>query len=342
LATVPADDWPPGVHALVRRTLIEPRDELARAERIPAFGRVSDPTSQVVRAMYEEHPYPRWLSMGWVAPLPLAEILGKAFPGWQAPAWADGRPFDVLIAGCGTGRHALRAATHYAGARVLAVDITRRSLAYAQRKAEEMGLRNIEFLHCDVLELPSLGRRFQLVETIGTFETLEDPAAGWSALRACLADDGLLHVGAYSELARKPVVAARARIEALGLSGTPDEMRRFRELVMDGGLGRDGEHLMAIGDFYSLAGLRDFLFHVREHRFTMRRLGELMAANGLEFVGLHPVRREMRELLGERVPGDSRGREIASWIALEETVPEQVTEKMNLGMYFVWCRPGRG
>jgi SAM-dependent methyltransferase/Tfp pilus assembly protein PilF len=340
LTAIPMDRWPPGLHMLVHRSLQEPRDELVRAARIPSFGRVSDPTSADVQAMYEQHPYPRWLSMGWVAPLPLGIILEQNLPEFRAPAWADGRPFEVLIAGCGTGRHALRAATHYTGARVLAVDITRRSLGYAQRKAAQMGLRNIEFLHCDLHELPALGRRFQLIETIGSFETLDDPGKGWAALRACLADDGILHVGAYSELSRQPVVRARERIAALGLDGSPASMRAFRQLVLDGLLGEDGEQLMAIGDFYSLAGVRDFLFHVKENRFTLRQLQGYLDGNGLEFLGLHPMRREFRELLRERAP-EASGARLADWIALEDEVPERVTQAMQLGMYFLWSRVRR-
>lgn len=338
LAAIPVAMWPPGVHLLVRRTLLEPRQEVEIAASLPSFGSLKDATSQAVREMYETHPYPRWLSLGFVSPLPLGMILAQGLPDFQAPAWADGRPFDVLIAGCGTGRHALRAATHYAGARVLAVDITRRSLGYAVRKAREMGLNNIEFLHADLLELPRLGRKFQLVETIGSFETLADPAAGWAALRACLADDGILHVGGYSELARRPVVAARERIAALGLDGSAASMRAFRQQVMDGVLGEDGRRIMAIGDFYSLAGVRDFLFHVQENRFTLRDMQGFLTANGLEFLGLHPVRRELQDLLSERMPDDPRGRQLATWIALEEAAPDEVSLAMSLSMYFLWCQ----
>jgi SAM-dependent methyltransferase/lipoprotein NlpI len=347
LAALPPTAWPPELRPLLLRTLVEVREELARGERIAAFGPVAagDATSASVKAMYEEHPYPRWQSFGFVAAQPVGLLLGQALPGWTPPAWSDGRMFDVLIAGCGTGRHALRAALHYQGARVLAVDLSRRSLAYAQRMAERFGARNIEFVQGDLLELPTLGRRFQLIETIGSFETLADPAAGWAALRACLADDGLLHVGSYSETARGPVVRARARIAALGIPATADGMRRFRRMVLDGELdasGRgDGRRLAAVGDFYSLAGVRDFLFHVQEHRFMLRQLRDLAAANGLRFVGFHPLRREVRAGFLDHVADPGALANLDRWAAWEDGKPEIVGELMNLAMWFGWYEPAQ-
>lgn len=335
LAALPLEGVIAPLRPLLVRTLHEVRDELARAAAAPAFGRLKDETSDAVRAMYEDNPYPRWHALGFVAPQPLAFALDSAFPGWQPPEWSDGRPFDVLVAGCGTGRHALRAATHYRGARVLAIDISRRSLGYAQRMAEKLGVSNVEFLRCDLHELPALGRRFQLIETIGSLETVADPRAGWAALRACLADDGLMHVGSYSESSRRPVVRARTRISELGLKGTPDDMRRFRQLVIDGTLDEDGRRLVAIGDFHTLSGVRDFLFHVRENRFWLSDLRAHAKAVGLQFVGFHPLKREMREAFAVHYP-TAAVRDLDAWVNLEDANQDLVARTMNLAMWFGW------
>lgn len=343
LAALAPTAWPPELRPLVLRTLVEVRDEISRGEHIAAFGRVAadDATSASVRAMYEEHPYPRWHSLGFVAAQPVGLLLGQALPAWAPPAWSDGRPFDVLIAGCGTGRHALRAALHYKGARVLAIDLSRRSLAYAQRMAQRFGAGNIEFLHCDLHELPALGRKFQVIETIGTFETLADPAKGWSALRACLADDGLLHVGSYSETARQPVVRARDRIARLGIPATADGMRRFRRMVLDGALGEDGRRLASVGDFYSLSGVRDFLFHVQEHRFLLAELRDLARVNDLRFVGFNPLKRELRAEFLKHSPEPATLADLDLWAAFEKADPRKIEQHQNLAMWFGWYEPAQ-
>jgi SAM-dependent methyltransferase/Tfp pilus assembly protein PilF len=341
LAAIAPRAWPIALRRLIRIAIREPRLEVVLGAEVAAFGRLREESVEV-RSMYEEHPYPRWQGIGFVAPLPVGAVLGSALPGWRPPAWADGRPFDVLIAGCGTGRHALRAALHYQGARVLAIDISRRSLGYARRMAQKLGVSNLEFLACDIHELPQLGRRFQLVETIGTFETLAEPKRGWEALRACLTDDGLLHVGSYSEPGRGPVVRARQRIAALGLTGSDDDMRRFRQSVIAGELGPDSIPLAACGDFYSLVGTRDFLFHVREHRFWLDELAALAGGVGLRFVGFHPLKREVREWFVAHEPAPPALADLARWAALERAEPEALAKALGLTMWYAWYEVPRG
>ena len=38
-------------------------------------------------------------------------------------------------------------------------------------------------------------------------------------------------------------------------------------------------------DFYSTSGIRDLLFHVKEHRFTLLQLSEIISKFSLEFLG---------------------------------------------------------
>ena len=53
-------------------------------------------------------------------------------------------------------------AANYLNASILGADLSRTSLAYAKRKIEESGLKNIDFIHADILELKNLGRKFFL------------------------------------------------------------------------------------------------------------------------------------------------------------------------------------
>lgn len=336
LAAVAAGDWPEPVQPLMRMVFAEPRREEALAARIEALAEIGDETSSAVRAMYEAHPYPRWERLGPVVPGSVAERLQLQLPGYRSPAFAGGERVAVLIAGCGTGRHALRAALEYTNARVLAVDISRRSLAYAVRKADELDVDNVAFMQADLFHLPRLKRRFHVIETIGTLETLDDPGAGWEVLAGLLEPGGLMYVGSYSETARIPVVRARERIRELGLEGSDDDIRDFRRRVFEGELGEHGRVLVRCGDFYSLSGCRDFLFHVKESRFTIRQLSRIWQSCGLRFLGFHPIRPPMREAYARRFPEDRFARELDNWIAFEEGEPDEFCRLMNLSMLYYW------
>ena len=47
---------------------------------------------------------------------------------------------DILIAGCGTGLHSIDSALRFPRAHILAIDLSRASLAYARRKSCALGL----------------------------------------------------------------------------------------------------------------------------------------------------------------------------------------------------------
>ena len=59
---------------------------------------------------------------------------------------------EILIAGCGTGQHSLSIAAQFLDAKILAVDLSLSSLAYAKRKTAELGFDNIKYMHADILQ----------------------------------------------------------------------------------------------------------------------------------------------------------------------------------------------
>ncbi len=64
---------------------------------------------------------------------------------------------DILLAGCGTGKHLVTIAK-FKNSKILALDLSLSSLAYAKRKVDEFGYKNIEFLHSDILDLNKLDK----------------------------------------------------------------------------------------------------------------------------------------------------------------------------------------
>src|SRR5512141_2794475 len=60
----------------------------------------------------------------------------------------------VLEAGCGVGAQTTTLAAHSPGARITAVDISRDSVAEAQRRAAAAGVANVTFAQADIFDLP--------------------------------------------------------------------------------------------------------------------------------------------------------------------------------------------
>ena len=154
------------------------------------------------------------------------------------------------------------------------------SLSYARRKTEEFGKDNIEYIHADILDLDELGKQFDIVASCGVLHHMHDPMAGWRVLTNRLKSGGLMKIALYSELARADIVKIREEILLNDVGSSDCSMKKFRKDV----IGSDKEHhqrILSLADFYTLSELKDLLFHVQEHRFTIPQIQQCLLDLGL-------------------------------------------------------------
>jgi 2-polyprenyl-3-methyl-5-hydroxy-6-metoxy-1,4-benzoquinol methylase len=270
-----ASEWPAYAADLLRLQVSEPLEEAKDALAIPALTAIEDQTSLRVMQQYEESPYPRWVFN------PLAAVREKIGAG----ADPDARHQEILIAGCGTGEHPFDVAQKSPSARILAVDLSRASLAYARRKSREEGLRNVDYAQADILQLGTVGRSFDRIEAVGVLHHLADPKAGWRVLVSLLRPNGVMRVGLYSEIARRPLAEAQSMIAKQGYRPTASDIRAMRQRIIHERDDRRWDLLLSTVDFYSMSGCRDILFNVMEHRFTLPQIAACLDELGLSFLG---------------------------------------------------------
>jgi SAM-dependent methyltransferase len=234
---------------------------------------------------------------------------------------------DILIAGCGTGSHSIDSALRFPKARILAIDISGPSLAYARRKSRALGLTNIAYGQADILRLAALGRRFDVIETVGVLHHLADPAAGWRVLLSLLRPHGLMLVGLYSATARQSLAAARAFIAERGYRATTDDIRVCRqELIQRFGM-------PPFRDFSSTSGCRDLLCNVMEHQFTIPQIKAFLDENRLTFLGFEQLPPDVLRQFQQQFSDAGALRDLESWHAFEQTHP------LTFGnMYFFWIQ----
>lgn len=328
---------PPCPPDLYRQQVAEPAEEQRLRSEIRVLAEETGEVSMAVRDQYESNPYPRWSRTGrYEHARPAPEVLGELFPGrdFRHLPRSGAR---ILVAGCGTGRHAIQAALRFAEARVLAVDLSLASLAYALRKTREMGLTNIEYCRADILAMDGAIGRFDIVESVGVLHHLRQPLEGWRALLDRLAPGGVMHIGVYSELARRHIVHAQALAASLGISADAAAMRKFRRTVIES---RDDDHLSHITrseDFFSLSGCRDLLLHVQEHRFVPGDLAAMLVSLKLEFLGFELPNPRIANRYRERFPADRTMTDLANWEQFERDEPDTF-----FGMYAFWVRRHNG
>ena len=233
---------------------------------------------------------------------------------------------NVLIAGCGTGAHSIETAERFPGSRVLAIDISRTSLAYARRKTREAGLHNIEYAQADILKLGSVGRSFDLIEAVGVLHHLSDPAEGWRVLLSILSPGGRMLIGVFSELGERAINASREFIAERGYGPTAEDIRACRQELIHRG------QAIPSSDFYSTSGCRALWFNAVEHQFTIARIKALIEADRLSFLGFE-VRPDAREQFAREFPQPEAFTDLDCWQAFEQTHPSTFT-----GMYIFWVQ----
>jgi SAM-dependent methyltransferase len=324
--------WGETVWPLIERAVHEPLEERALAGAIDSIGAIEDGTSIAVREQYEQHPYPRWLELPRREPVSYRDYLANRFPRFEAPAFLDG-PMEVLAAGCGTGQEAVAIAAGRSACRVLGLDLSRRSLAYARRMATKLGVENVAFMQGDILDAGRIDRRFHVVESTGVLHHMADPIAGWRALCECLEPGGLMRIGLYSEHARGDVVAARDAIRARSLAPVDADIRALRAEILAAPAGAPLAGLADSEDMYTMSACRDLLFHVEEHRFTIPRISAALEELDLELIGFDPPIPGVLHDYRTSNPDDVEMTDLAAWQRFEESRPD-----LFAALYVLWCR----
>jgi SAM-dependent methyltransferase/cytochrome c-type biogenesis protein CcmH/NrfG len=277
--------WPEPVADIVRQQVREPLEERQLAAGLPRLTEIDDEVSRRVREQYEQSPYPRWVKLEPARePVTLEHSLRQTFPSVTLAPLSARNGIDILVAGCGSGQNPITAARTFAGARVLAVDLSLASLAHAQRKTRELAIDAIDYAQADILQIGSIGRQFDFVDSTGVLHHLGDWQAGWRALIEVTRPGGVMRLGLYNERGSASVVAARAFIAARHYGSTPQEIRRCRQDLLaasDPLLARVADYQ----DFYSTSECRDLLFHVQEHRLVLPQIKAFLIAHDLRFIG---------------------------------------------------------
>ena len=185
-------------------------------------------------------------------------------------------------------------------------------------------------MQADLLDLGKLAKKFDIIESGGVLHHMDDPMAGWRVLTDCLESGGLIKIGLYSELARDSIVTIREEINQSGMGSSVNAMKLFRSDVFNSSE-QHHKNIRSFNDFYSLSELRDLLFHVQEHRFTIPQIKDCLSQLGLKFCGFESdkiVKNFKLMNTGKDDPYD-----LNKWGLYEKDNPRSFP-----GMYQFWCQ----
>lgn len=301
---------------LAKEQIEEPLQEKQLKESLPSLTDIADETSKNVRAQYEENPYPRWKTIS----------IGE----YKRHDSQRGEGKTILNAGCGTGQEPISNALYYSAAQMTAIDLSRASMAYAARKAQQFDVNNITFMHADILSAAQLDQKFDFITSSGVIHHMKDPVAGLRSLINVLAKDGVMKIGLYSTIARRHITTCREWIVQQGYDATADSIRAFRQDLFETADQNGFIDIVGMKDFYSLSQCRDLLFHVQEHTFTCPEMHDMIEAENLRLL-YFDAPPQAKQDYARLFPQDTTQTNLDNWHSYETQ-----NKDTFLSMYSLW------
>ena len=143
--------------------------------------------------------------------------------------------------------------------------------------------------------------------------------------------NGYLKLGLYSEYARKHIVKLKEFVKKNNFQTNITDIRNFREFAKNNSKENLFQKINLNFDFYSTSSVRDLIFHVQEHRYTLPKIENLLKKFDLEFLGFTNsiIKKEYSKIY----PEDLKNTSLENWNNFEINNQDIFRE-----MYQFWVR----
>ena len=185
-------------------------------------------------------------------------------------------------------------------------------------------------MQTDILDLEKLNKKLDIIESVGVLHHMDNPILGLKILSKSLKKGGLLKIGLYSKLARQQIEQIIIEIENFKIQPNKIGMKRFRNKLFQS-TKKSHLNIHSLSDFYNLSELKDLLFHVKEHRFTIPQIKENLYKFRLGFCGFEKSEITHNFKLENSTKGDLYN--LDKWELFERKYPNTF-----IGMYQFWCQ----
>ena len=311
----------------IKKIIEELMYEKELSSKIKSFGNLNNGVSKIVKCQYEENPYPRWFKPTILKKgISINEFVKKLDLNVSDDYEAIKYP-EILIAGCGTGQHAINTASKFSKSKVTAFDLSYNSVSYGLRKSIEYNIVNINFMQGDILNIKKLNKEFDIIECSGVLHHMEKPKNGLRELTDVLRKRGLIKIGLYSSLARRNITKFRNQYLNSGDNIDIKTLKSLRKVIINSS---DDyiKNFTRYLDFYSSSEVRDMLFNTQEHTFNINEIEELLFEMGLKFCGFTGFGNTVN-----KNNDNSDKFNLTNWSSREKENPD-----MFIGMYQLWCQ----
>ncbi len=307
-------------------------------KKIPSISKIKNNISKKVSKQYQEFPYPRWEidSFDNEEYKYIKNIENSILPNKLPSAFLknEQQVNNLLIAGCGTGKQPIQIAHSDRIIKIDAIDISLASLSYGIRKAEELGITNINWMHGDILDLDKVENHYDAIECCGVLHHMENPKTGFDMLDKKLKPGGLMKIALYSRSFRNLLKPTKKILAQLKTQKIPSDIRSARNEIMK----KNNDNIRItkrLPDFYSTSEFIDLLLHERELDFDISGLKELYEKK-YKFLGFSHNNKNIHTLQNRyktKFKDDPRMLNLDNWIKLEKDDPTIFSSMYQFFLY---------
>ena len=142
-----------------------------------------------------------------------------------------------------------------------------------------------------------------------------------------------LKLGLYSKTARKHIIEAKNFVKKNQFKNTREDIRRFRNEIFNLTENTSLKEVTKLQDFYSMSNVKDLIFHVKEHLFTLPQISKILDDFKLIFLCFNDIKNLVKSKFSIDFPDDKNFTSLKNWDQFETNNPNTFT-----GMYNFWVK----
>ncbi len=324
--------FPIEIENLIKYQITDTRTEDELKNTIKKTSRLTHDITKNVKQHYERNPYPRWFKISDVTEQSIDVFIEQSlFDNMQYTL--KNIPETVLVIGCGTGLLSIEHASRFSNSKIISIDLSLSSLAYAKRKAMELQFNNIEFIQMDLMDIDQLNIQFDFIDCMGVLSHIAKPQKALEMFINQLSVQGILRFNLYSELARRTIRKSVNYIQEKQYSESDEVIRSLRhDLIKIDGF----EKLIELKDYYYMSGVRDMLFHRYENHYDLIEIKNMLGQLNSQLLGLELTDKTIYQEFSKQYQTQSLFENLNRWHDFEQQYPD--TFKND---YVVWLQKNR-
>jgi len=272
-------DWPLATQEVMQHALYHFAEE-----HLHSFNTFGDNIQSIINIEFKRA-WPRWEKTSSHSKTNYAEALQAEIGSYPAIDGLKGKTLNILVYGCGSGSRAITMAQFFENVQITAVDDDRENLLFAQRKAAELNLNNLQFDHIDNLHRGGNTHLFDVIECSEKINHVENSEKVISALMTRLSTRGLLRMSLLNEASREPIKQIRSLIHDRKLAASADNIRHLRHALLAEAGNGFWDEVLDKKTFYSTGGCRDLFFNRWEQTYNLNSIQVLTNKLGLKCLG---------------------------------------------------------